>query len=295
MKKHADEPIFVDIDLDGKELGDDGLLPVMRAVLSMLTGISRIATFRLEELNLSMNGLTTAALPLLTQIVKLSALELRSLDLSANNLSVHTEEQAHQWGQFLDSFRHCRVMRRLDWSGNDFSKSLAMEILTRTYFSHPAVDPNELEDVKCINERLRALSLSTNDSSFDATASLSSLSDGVILKRRSGLRSIPYIILRDVGMTDAGALHFSYLLEYHYWPQYLMTALKEGSHAAKIKEGDDAIHAFGLIYVDNPQISPSGLKLLACAEQARMDLAGISELSESVNEGFEDVMDFPSR
>jgi hypothetical protein len=298
----------VEIDLDGKELGDDGLAKVLEAVLSMLSGDVGNATFCLEELNLSRNNLTTAVLPLLVPIIQASSFDLRSLDISSNDLCVLTQEHARLWEQFLDAFRSCRVMRRLDFSGNDMSKSLAMEVFTRVYFSHQPIDPNELVGLQPIDdslstpyelhgakliEKTNSLTLqSIADPMFDPTASAGSLSNGVILKRRAGLRSIPYIILRDVGMTDAGVLHLSYILESHFWPQYLMTTLKEGSHAAKIKEEDDATHAFGLIYVDNPKISTAGSRLLECAEQARVELADISEMSESIKDTFEDPVEF---
>jgi hypothetical protein len=307
-KKHADEPNFVEVDLDGKELGDDGLAKVLEAISTMLSGDVGNGTFRLEELILSKNGVTTTVLPLLASIIQISSFDLRALDLSGNHLCVVTKEDEHNWEQFLNSFRTCRVMRRLDLSRNDMSKSLAMEIFNRVYFSHPAIDPNELEGSAPINddmaalrelngaklvEKTNALTLqATTDPFFDPSASTGSLSNGVILKRRAGLRSIPYIVLRDVNMTDAGALHLSYILEHHYWPQYLMTTLKEGSHAAKVKEEDDLTHAFGVIYIDNPQISPSGQKMLAHAERARVELAGISEMSKSVKESFEDPVEF---
>jgi hypothetical protein len=307
-KKHTEEPNFVEIYLDGKELGDDGMAKVLDAVLSTLTGDVGNGTFRLEELILSKNNLTTAVLPLLAPIIEMSAFDLRAVDLSGNDLCFVTEEHARLWEQFLNSFRTCRVMRRLDFSGNDMSKSLAMEVFDRVYFSHQAIDPNELEssapidnDMRSIHElhgaklieKTNSLTLqSITDPFFDPSASVGSLSNGVILKRRAGLRSIPYIVLRDVGMTDAGALHLSYVLQHHYWPQYLMTTLKEGSYAAIVKKEDDSSHAFGVIYVDNPKISSAGQKLLECTEQARVGLAGISEMSDSVKDTFEDLVDF---
>lgn len=264
--------------------------------------------FRLEDLNVSKNGLTTAVLPFLAQVVEMSTFDLRTLDLSYNNISVITNEHARLWGRFLDSFRTARVMRRLDLSRNDFSKSLAMEVFCRVYFSHRPIDPNELEGSAPIDddmastrelhgakliEKTNSLTMqSLTDPFFDPSTSIGSLSDGVILKRREGLRAIPYILLCGVNMTDAGVLHFSYILEHHYWPQYLMAKLREGSHAANVQGKDDSLRPFGVIYNAHDRISTAGQKLLSMVEQARLGLAGISEMSHGVNDTFEDPVEF---
>ncbi|QDS75144.1 hypothetical protein FKW77_007847 [Venturia effusa] len=304
-EKHPDESNLVEIDLNAKGLTDEGLCEVLDTVLTVLLNFNN---FHLEEFHLSKNGLTTGILPFLSKVIQQSSFDLRALDLSHNDIHVVTEEQARDWEEFLDSFRVCRVMRRLDLSGNDFSKSLGMEILSRVYFSHPYIDPNELESGAPINDDMAStrefrggkLIATTNSSTMNpsedpfhgSSAFDESLSKGVILKRRQGLRSVPYIILRNVGMTDAGALWLSGILEHHYWPQFLMTTLKEGSHAAKLKGEDDSTHTFGVVYVDNPNITATGLKALESAEQARVGLAGISEMSGSVKDEYEDPNDF---
>lgn len=307
-KKHHDEPNLMEIDLNGKELGDSGLGEVLKAVMATLVDDS---SFRLEEFHLGKNGLTTAILPALSQVIKKSSFDLRALDISGNNIFVLTDDHARDWEQFLDSFRTCRVMRRLDLSGNDFCKSITMEILCRVYCSHRPIDPNELEGCAPIDDdmassrelRGRKLLDKTNASALqpskdpfiDQYASEGSMSDAVVLKRREGLRSIPYIVLRNVGMTDSGVLWLSKVLEQHYWPQYLMTTLKEGSHAAKIKNEDDSTSVFGIIYVDNPNITVTGLEALRLAEQSRVGLAGISEMSGRDRDDFEDPVDFSTQ
>lgn len=304
----------MEIDLNEKDLGDDGLAKVLVAITYAIQGDGKNGSnFHLEELHLSKNGLTTAALDSLSLVVQMSLYNLRALDLSGNDLRVVTDEQAHLWEQFLDSFRTCKVMRRLDLSGNDFSKSLAMEVLYRVYSSHKPIDPNDLEATAPIDddmaatrelhgskliEKTNVLTLkSSNDSFIDPNASADSLCNAIILKKREGLRSIPYIVLRNIGMTDAGALHLSNVLRCHYWPQYLMTKLKEGSQAAKIKQEDDSTftNAFGVIYVDNPNITATGLKTLQMAEQARVGLAGISEMSGRDKDDFQDPIDFSTQ
>lgn len=298
----------MEIDLNGKQLSNKGLREVLEVVISTLADHSN---FQLEELHLSKNGLTTGILPVLSKVIHNSSFDLRALDLSGNAICVLNDEHARDWEQFLDAFRKCRVMCRLDLSGNDFSKSISMEILCRVYSSHRPIDPNELEGTVPVDndmvssrevhgskliEKTNSLTLQQPDDSFvDMSASEDSLSNATVLKRREGLRSIPYIVLRNVGMDDAGVLWLSKIVEQHYWPQYLLTTLKEGSHAAKLVKEDQSTGAFGIIYVDNPNITAVGVKSLELAEQARVELAGISEMSGHDQDEFQDAVDFATQ
>ena len=188
---------------------------------------------------------------------------------------------------FLRAFRDCQVIRRLDLSGNDFSGPLGMETLLRAYAEQQRVDPSLLHneascgkqhsDDDILSDKTNRLSVSPKsrhrlDSSEETTVSGCSLNDGNLVRRRKGLHSIPYIILKNVKLDDAGALHLSYLLEQHHLPQYLMTKLKDGSREAKRKEEDDADGCVGLLYSENPSLSQFGAKVLEYANAARSDL-----------------------
>ncbi|KAE9964608.1 hypothetical protein BLS_002863 [Venturia inaequalis] len=310
-QQHPDEQNPMEIDLNGKELGDDGLREVLNAIMNTY---EKHSNFRLEELHLSNNGLTTGILPFLSKVIENSSFDLRALDLSGNAIRVLTDEHARNWELFLDSFRKCRVMRRLDLSGNNFSESISMEVLCRVYFSHLPIDPNELEgnaptedDMAASRElygskwveKTNFLTPKQPEKSFIdfsvADFAEDSLSNALVLKRREGLRSIPYIVLRNVGMDDAGVLWLSKILEQHYWPQYLMTALKEGSNAAKTMKEDHSTGDFGIIYGDNPKITATGEKALRLAEKARVELAGISEMAGGEQDEFQDAVDFSIR
>lgn len=86
-----------------------------------------------------------------------------------------------------------------------------------------------------------------------------------------GLRSIPYIVLSDSGMTEAGALHLSYILEFHHIPETLLTRVphaKAGTPAQQLLAYDES-QCRGIIYLPNPLLSSAGHKVLELAEAMR--------------------------
>jgi hypothetical protein len=295
-KKGRRESSTLEICLKGAKLTDVGLAEVVDSILEGLVEHDGIPTFQLEELDLSGNSLTTAALRRLAPVIRRSQYDLKDLNLSENNIRVETQEERDDWEAFLDSFRFCRRMRRLDLSRNDLSKSLPLEILLRVYCQHRWIDPVNLETcttpvhstkrgiLEMTNSLNLSLSLSSSNGtlkSYDPHASLTSLSNGRILEAREGLRSIPYIILSHACIGDAGVLHLSYILAHHYWPQNLITELKKGSCEAQRRIEDDATQCFGIVYTQNDEVSSFGKKLLEHAEAARQELIAISEASES--------------
>jgi hypothetical protein len=78
------------------------------------------------------NALTTRSLKKLSRVIALSAGDLRELDLSGNEIRVVTPEQGLGWQQFLDSFRHCYMLKKLDFSHNPLGPR-GIEILARVY------------------------------------------------------------------------------------------------------------------------------------------------------------------
>ena len=264
------------------------IAPALEDALRARDGISPL---RLEELSLRGNGVTAMALRYLVPIIESVRFDLLDIDLSQNCISVTTREEAEAFEIFLQSFSGCQVMRRLDLSGNDFSGPLAMEVLLRVYCRQPAVDlgsahfanrtSGSYADYDMLTEVTNELGISPRvrraEASEDTNAngsSTGSLAYPTFLQRQRGLRAIPYIILRGSKIDDAGALHLSYLVEQHHWPQQLMTKLKDGSKEAKRKDEDDASGLMGLITTDNPLLSAAGERLLEHAHAAREDLMG---------------------
>ncbi|MCJ1311676.1 hypothetical protein MMC25_005349 [Agyrium rufum] len=90
--------------------------------------------------------------------------------------------------------------------------------------------------------------------------------------RTSGLRSIPYILLRDTNMTETGALHVSYILTAHLLPDELMKwtpAAKAGLPMQQLESYNTFSGCRGIIYLPNEDLSSAGTKVLELAELAR--------------------------
>ncbi|KAL8779494.1 MAG: hypothetical protein Q9213_006906 [Squamulea squamosa] len=129
----------VELDVTGRDLGEDGFQEVADALTRSLEYDSengRVA--QLEELCLKANSLSTCCLPALACIVRLAALDLRDLDISDNRFTIATNQDAEAWEDFLESFAECRVLRRLDLSGNPLT-SKVFEVLARVYTREPAI------------------------------------------------------------------------------------------------------------------------------------------------------------
>ncbi|KAL1652232.1 hypothetical protein SLS58_000359 [Diplodia intermedia] len=294
------EPSPLMLDLDGKNLTDEGLLAMVEGLKETLDTRDGISANKLEELHLKGNQLTTTSLRALAPVIELARFELVDIDLSDNNISVKTSEEASDWETFLKAFGTCRMLRRIDLSGNRLDGPRPFEILDRVYSQQPPVDPTQLEDTETygidqepgmesnsditeLTNRSRNISIaSTTD---DPPMANDDMSAGTVLKRREGLRAIPYIILNDTAMTDAGALFFSYILQRHFYPQQLMCPLKPGPQAAQLDEYRHRNHCWGLVYLPNENLTDTGLRLLGKAEDARSDFTGIVDdhgLSESI-------------
>ncbi len=86
-----------------------------------------------------------------------------------------------------------------------------------------------------------------------------------------GLRSVPYIVLSDSGMTETGGLHLSYILECHHVPERLLTRVpqaKAGAPAQQLLSYDES-QCRGIIYLPNPLLGSAGHKVLELAEVMR--------------------------
>lgn len=86
-----------------------------------------------------------------------------------------------------------------------------------------------------------------------------------------GLRSIPYIIVNNTSMTDACALHLSYVLENHNLPKQLLpyVTAKAGALAHEYEAIDPTASCQGIVYLPNDTLGSAGLKVLEMAELVR--------------------------
>ena len=100
----------------------------------------------------------------------------------------------------------------------------------------------------------------------------------------SGLRSVPYIILSDTGMTDICALHLSFILANHHLPDHLLrpkTAVKAGQHPNQIVAHDEHTKCQGIVYHPNEKLGNAGMKVLELADRLRASASSSSELGEA--------------
>ncbi|TKA34089.1 hypothetical protein B0A50_00069 [Salinomyces thailandicus] len=271
----------IDLQAPKKSLGDEGLFALAGGLEAALRRGNDLASLALEDLNLSDNGITVAALSRLAPIIELARHDLKTLNLSSNKITVVTDEEAEQWEEFLRSFRDCLKLRRLDLSNNVGLGRRAIEVLARVHVHEPPITPNPPGGEASVLSLVSATSLGDHPDIQEADEGESlggetmakSLSDGTVLKRRCGLRSIPYITLTNTGMDDAAALWLSYVLEDHYYPNQLIDDLN-GTHATThIKAYQQGENTSGIDFDENQStLSKEGLTLLQKTEMARRQI-----------------------
>ncbi|KAF2193756.1 hypothetical protein K469DRAFT_652322 [Zopfia rhizophila CBS 207.26] len=292
----------LDLVLTGKKLTDGGLQLFTQELINGLTSPAappvQTPAFKLEAFDLAGNCLTAKSLPLLADVVRLTTFDLRTLNLSGNEIVINDDEAANIWEDFLDAFKRCRALTTLDFSGNPLGDQRPFEIFARVYLRHPPVDPNELHhpQVEDADQTESPSSSSKRKMSSPLSSTQSGRSEnmtsGKNLKRRCGLRSVPYITINDTGLNDVGALWLSQLLTQHYLPQQLISSFKGGPVAA-CPDGNTLSNACcGLVYLPNNGLTENGRKLLSLAEDPRKDLLNFSTNLDNISEHREwEVMD----
>ena len=101
-----------------------------------------------------------------------------------------------------------------------------------------------------------------------------------------GLRSVPYIILGNTSMTETCALHLSYLLVRHHFPEQLIMRVppaKAGPSQQQLEAYDTSSGCQGIVYLPNDKLGNAGSKVLELSELARegiLDEASQDETSE---------------
>ncbi|KAL9097169.1 MAG: hypothetical protein Q9165_000596 [Trypethelium subeluteriae] len=282
------ESATLELDISGRKIDDEGLLEIISALDEVARDDGLGCCNKLEELNFSQNRFTTKSLAQLASVIRSAQFDLQVLDVSYNEISVKTDDEAQEWEAFLESFRHCYCLRRIDFSGNDLSGPRAFEVLARVYGRQIPADPADLRIMSAsvisvaesetanILDKTKALSVeeSTPESrSRVMSSSRQSLSQGTYLTRRCGLRSVPYLIFRDVSLTNAGALFLSYLVQHHYFPDQLMTRLSAASAESKREEySQEFAGGKGVIYAPYDGLNKYAVEVLESAELARTAL-----------------------
>ncbi|KAK3110044.1 hypothetical protein LTR53_016081, partial [Teratosphaeriaceae sp. CCFEE 6253] len=297
----------IDLKVPGKELGDGGVFVLADGLEIALHKATAEASLALEDINLTDNGLTTAALARLAPIIEIASFDLKTINVSNNNIVVSSDEEAEQWELFLRSFRNCQKLRRLDLSGNIGLGTRAMEVLARIHVAEPQVDPIRLNSgmsvysLDSMPERENSILVDslTLEPSIAADRPRRSVSDGLTLPRRCGVRSLPHLALGNIGLTDSGALWLSYVLEDHYFPEQLISELNATHATTTIEAYRQERQMHGIDWSRNEAaLSRDGLALLVKAESVRrrtvVDDSTTLASSTAIDESFEVVGDAKS-
>ncbi|KAK2757650.1 hypothetical protein FQN54_004619 [Arachnomyces sp. PD_36] len=322
-KAAARDP-YLEIDLSGKELTDDGFAEFsddLIACLDFRGDDHPDGAVKLTELSLKGNKLTVVSLEKLGLVIARSNGDLRDLDISENQITIDTPEHAAIWEGFLKSFQGCYVLKRIDFSGNELGAK-GFELLCRTYmqsdldFVEPMEDDNGVEKndegESALHETMSSLSLrsgkenvkpssesikgSKSKATKTANASCSTLSAAMspaeikLFASTRGLRSVPYLIFADVGLTNECAFHLSIILLSHRLPEALLAFLPPGKSVAPVQDGDEN-PCKGIVYLPNEKFERLGRRLIELAEINRQEVieteSGESDLDDSSSQAGE--------
>ncbi|KAL3444087.1 hypothetical protein BJX65DRAFT_311227 [Aspergillus insuetus] len=173
-KAAARDPTL-EIDLTGKALTDEGFSQFIDDLLACIlycgdeqpTGLAKITEF-----HLSGNKLTVLSLRKLGEVVAHSAGDLRELDLSSNEICVASAQEKAIWKAFLECFRNCYVLSKLDLSENPIGPA-GLEILCCVYIKSDvdyleadaaAIVGLNVDDESTLLEDVSTLKVKENDS-----------------------------------------------------------------------------------------------------------------------------------
>src|SRR6266480_5135967 len=147
LEKNIDDcSTVLELILADGEVGDDGLHKIVGALNRVVeTDLGR-HTYHVKELNLTGNQLTIASALPLSRVVSRNTAHLQDINLARNNIAPVSQEHLDDWESFLESFRNCRRINKLDLSENNFSNPKALEVFLRVYRSHKPIDRSLLYD-----------------------------------------------------------------------------------------------------------------------------------------------------
>lgn len=285
------EKFKLDIKAPGKLLGDEGAIYLFDGLEISLTICSSLA---LVDLDLSGNAITTRSLARLAPILGKARYDFQTLNLSNNNIQVESTEQAKEWKKFLQAFQPCVSLRRLDLSDNTSLGHLALEILARVHTRERRINPLPATGLESV-ESLPNIASEDNGHATPGTISRHSgsrennmedseddfggkLEKGGILDGQHGLRSLSYITLHNVGLTDTGALFLSFVLEDHYYPIQLINDHNATSAVSSINCYSQNTRSAGIDWDRNSHtLSKDGMSLLQHAEKVRAALLAVGD------------------
>ncbi|GAD92962.1 hypothetical protein NFIA_059010 [Paecilomyces variotii No. 5] len=313
FSKTAARDPTLEIDIADKNLTDEGFDLFIDDLIQSIAyrndehpdGIVRLA-----ELHLSGNNLTAQSLKKLSRVISLSAGDLRELDLSDNKIEIREPEHRKVWQEVLESFQGCYVLKKLDFSRNPLGPRGA-EILARVYMQSELdfleSDPDEAEipapENEELSEKVQSLTFGSGkeNQTPKSSSKRTSTKGGTPLSGKSvssvekiptqmeikhysctrGLRSVPYLILSDISMTNASAVHLSTMLSIHRAPEQLLSYLPGGK---ALVLPDTAAQCKGIIWLPNKDLGSLGHKLLDMADMVRDMASDIDSDDEHVED-----------
>ncbi|KAL3455194.1 hypothetical protein BJX64DRAFT_295280 [Aspergillus heterothallicus] len=244
-KAAARDPTL-EIDLTGKALTDDGFAQFIDDLLACIVYRSDehpIGLAKVTEFHLQGNSLTVLSLVKLGEVVAHSAGDLRELDLSHNDIRVTSVQEKAVWKAFLECFKNCYVLTKLDLSNNPIGP-VGLEIFACVYVKSDidfleadaaAIVGMTADKESALSEEVGSMSANENispranrakktlgknkatkqngSSQPTAVAGKSiTVSDLKKFACTRGLRAIPYLILSNLELTTRSAIHISHML-----------------------------------------------------------------------------------
>ncbi|KAL4798556.1 hypothetical protein BDV19DRAFT_396479 [Aspergillus venezuelensis] len=322
-KAAARDPTL-EIDLTGKCLTDEDFAQFIDDLIECTTYRSLehpLGLAKVTEFHLSGNNLTTFSLAQLGTVIANNPGDLRELDLSNNEIRVESPEEKRIWKEFLDSFKNCYMLQKLDISGNPLGVK-GLEILARVYvksdLDYLDADAEAIvrenygieqvnDEEASLAEDTAALKITEKDKENDPRAGRSKKSPAkgakaskqngsssnstpsktlalADLKRYActrGLRSIPYFILRNLDLKNSSAVHLSHMVIIQRGSAQLLTFLPPTKASAIPESAHDSR---SLLWKPNASFTNFSKRLLDATE-AIVDSKAKAEAHES--SGFE--------
>ncbi|KAB8222692.1 hypothetical protein BDV33DRAFT_229300 [Aspergillus novoparasiticus] len=307
FKAAARDPTL-EIDISNKKLTDQDLSMFIDDLLECIReDLAKVIEFHIQG-----NSLTIKSLPKLGEVIALNAGEMRELDISNNNINISpSPEDKAMWCQFLNSFKNCYMLKKLDLGGNPLGP-VGLEILARVYIksdlhfleddANAIVEPKHeersfIEDSTAVNvtagkENERSTKGSRPGKSPNKGKALrqnfsqprSNPAKGTApddLKRFActrGLRSIAYLILSNVYMAKSGTVHLASMLNMQRTSDQLLKFLPGGKALAL----PDTANSKSIVWLPNdtlPQIASEFLEKAEAINEIKAHIDSDDDLS----------------
>lgn len=276
--------------MTGRLIGDEGIKLVCEALYEAIT----TNVLKLEGLHISDNEITPAGLLHLGMVIRAAANQLRDLDLSNNKIGATNKKETVLLERFWIDIGEVRQLIRLDLSGNPLGNARSMEVLLRCYSRElplemdlcPIVLQGELEIPQPNSDeegepahlligkkpKRRARRSGNKEDIVPIPTGITVIGVDPSTNAK-GLRSIPFIVLKNTNLDDGGSFFFSYIVFKHFPPKILMSRFvdfKAGTHLAGVLQELVNESQPGLVYYPNDRLSDKGRGLLEEAERLRL-------------------------